>query len=418
MCCTHDTDADAPAAKELDSRHAHSEADCEERTLKIEIGATQVEEFSPQNRRDVLKRVLIDRIGDRFRIDHCLGEGAFGVVYGAIDRELDHSCIIPVYDVGRISARTVYIVSKWIQGESLAELNKRRRLRPLEAARIVERVAKALVHAHSQGLVHRDVKPANILLDRDGIAYLADFGLAINPASVNASDAITGTPAYMSPEQVKAGSRTLDGRSDVFSLGIVFYELLTGNRPFQGTPSEVIKQVVSRDIEPAGKRVPGLHPLADQVCQKALQRNVDHRFASAGQLLDEVTRLIDRLERGVVRQKEVKTGFKLGSIGCAIQVGVSMVAMIAIYQYASSDLMDSMQSSVTELLDDGTGSRVPNPPPVQLPVQELLNTEDKPKGWSLSDWQWNGWAYVGLAISSLCIMVWLFVRWRFRRHRK
>lgn len=356
------------------------------------------------------------------------GEGAFGVVYGALDRELDrpvaikvvslpeecraegavdvfeearvlarldHPCIIPVYDVGRISARTVYIVSKWIQGESLAELNKRRRIRPLEAARIVERVAKALVHAHSQGLVHRDVKPANILLDRDGIAYLGDFGLAINPASVNASDAITGTPAYMSPEQVMAGSRTLDGRSDVFSLGIVFYELLTGNRPFQGTPSEVIKQVVSRDIEPAGKRVPGLHPLADQICQKALQRNVDHRFASAGQLLDQVTRLIDRLERGVVRQKEVKTGFKLGSIGCAIQVGVSMVAMIAIYQYASSDLMDSMQSSVMNLLDD-----------------------DKPKGWSLPDWQWSEWAYVGLAISSLCITVWLFVRWRFRRHRK
>jgi len=206
------------------------------------------------------------RIG-RYRIEKVLGEGGFGLVYLAQDEQLnrpvavkvphaklisksedaeaylaeartvanlDYLGIVPVHDVGSTEACPCYIVSKYIQGTDLATKVKQHRLQYREAAELVATVADALHYAHKQGLVHRDVKPGNILISNDGKPYVVDFGLALLEENIGKGPKYAGTPAYMSPEQASGEGHRVDGRSDIFSLGVVFNELLVGRPPFRG----------------------------------------------------------------------------------------------------------------------------------------------------------------------------------------
>ena len=216
----------------------------------------------------LLKSTGGDRQLGRYRLLRVLGQGAFGRVHLAFDEELerrvaikvpapdrfqnpgdaerylaearivatlDHPNIVPVYDVGRTADGSVYVVSKFIEGPTLADRVEDRPAAD-EASRLVATVARALDHAHRKRLIHRDVKPANILIeDATGTPYVADFGLAISEEAFAHEHNIAGTPAYMSPEQVRGEGHRLDGRSDIFSLGVVFYELLTGKKPFRGS---------------------------------------------------------------------------------------------------------------------------------------------------------------------------------------
>ena len=263
----------------------------------------------------LLKSTGGDKQFGRYRLLRVLGQGAFGRVHLAFDEELkrqvaikvptpdrfqnpgdaerylaearivatlDHPNIVPVYDVGRTADGSVYVVSKFIEGPTLADRIEERPAAD-EASRLVATVARALDHAHRKRLIHRDVKPANILIEEaSGTPYVADFGLAISEEASLTERNIAGTPAYMSPEQVRGEGHRLDGRSDIFSLGVVFYELLTGKKPFRGsTMMEVFHQVISAD-PPAPRALDDSVPAElERICLKALSKRASDRYATA-----------------------------------------------------------------------------------------------------------------------------------------
>ena len=237
-------------------------------------------------------------IAERYCLVREIGRGGFGVVWLAYDRELhrqvavkiascydgrgvdhlleegrkaallDHQNIVPVYDCGRINDRTIFIVSKYIDGGSLSRLLALRKLEVNEAVRIAGEIADALSHAHECGLIHRDLKPSNILIDSADRVYVADFGLALRTTDRSDCYCVEGSPLYMSPEQAGGKSRLVDRRTDVFSFGVILYEMLTGKRPF---PAGHDGQDHRVQEPPAAHEVcPEVPVRLGQICQKAM----------------------------------------------------------------------------------------------------------------------------------------------------
>jgi serine/threonine protein kinase len=302
--------------------------------------ATLDHEGDPIRQDDAAPAENPQRIG-RYRIERVLGKGGFGLVYLAHDEQLnrsvaikvphakliskpedakaylteartvanlDHPGIVPVHDVGSTDNCSCYVVSKYIEGTDLTTKLKQQRLKYREAAELVATVADALHYAHKQGLVHRDVKPGNILIGKDGKPYVVDFGLALREENIGKGPKYAGTPAYMSPEQARGEGHRVDGRSDIFSLGVVFYELLAGRKPFRGdTQAELLEQVTSYEAKPLRQYDEKLPKELERICQKAMAKRATERYSSAHDLAED-------LRHFLVEQTVIQSGTSPGGV--------------------------------------------------------------------------------------------------------
>ncbi len=267
--------------------------------------------------------MTIDTIG-RYEIERELAQGGMGVIFQARDpyiqrhvvvkvlmyrhtsdemyREffqqeaeviaaLEHPCIVPIYDFGW-HGQQPYIVMRYMAGGSLEDKLRVAEIKQTEIAHIFKRIAEALDAAHARGIVHRDVKPSNFLYDSTGEIFLSDFGIAKSkPFTDDEGEWLVGTPAYMSPEQVK-GTK-VDGRSDIYALGVVLYRLLTGQLPFKGdsTTALINSHVVLPipDLREVKKNIPAVW---QEVVGKAMAKEPAERYQTASDFARDVQEVV------------------------------------------------------------------------------------------------------------------------------
>src|SRR5512141_2156063 len=199
--------------------------------------------------------------------------------------QLEHSAIVPVYDVGEADGQP-YFVMRYMNGGSLSDRIKAGGLTIEDASRILGTIAPGLDEAHANGIVHRDMKPSNILFDKRGNPYISDFGIAkLSQAQAGnvTGSAIIGTPAYMSPEQ--AQGTEVDGRADIYALGIILFEMLTGKQPYEAdTPMGVAIKHITDPVPHILDANPNLPYDIEAIIQKAMAKDRDDRYATAPEM--------------------------------------------------------------------------------------------------------------------------------------
>ena len=200
---------------------------------------------------------------------------------------LNHPNIVSIYDFGE-EAGVWYIAMEFVHGRELKEcFEANERFRIPDIVRIMKEILGALDYSHRQGVIHRDIKPANIFLLKDGSVKVGDFGIAhIEASNLTQVGTVLGTPAYMSPEQIMG--LPVDGRSDLFSAGVILYQFLTGERPFSGSAATTMQKVLKEDPLPPSSLNIQVLPVMDSVVRKALAKNADERYQTAQEFADAV----------------------------------------------------------------------------------------------------------------------------------
>ena len=243
-------------------------------------------------------------VAGRYEIGKCLGQGGFGAVYRAYDRELkrfvaikqstglrsfvagrvrseaksvaslNHPNIVAIHDLITVTETELMIVMECLEGMTLRSLLRGPRLSVADAVNIARQIAAALQHAHEKMLVHSDLKPANLFICKNDIVKLLDFGLAVAYFPGDLAERIGGTPGYMSPEQIRGESHLIDGRVDIFSFGVVLYEMLTGAKPFVGMETQAVHEATLRKDVPPPRQ---LNPEVDQELQRIVLKCLEKR---------------------------------------------------------------------------------------------------------------------------------------------
>lgn len=274
----------------------------------------------------------------RYRIERCLDQGTMARVYLAEDQELPrkvavkvpitdathrwqanrterlldevrilaalkHPGIVPVYDVGKCEDETPFFVMEYVEGTSLNTLIESERLAWTRIAQLIAQVAEGLDYAHRHGVYHLDLKPGNVLMEESGRPRVADFGLAVEEKLQQLLEGQSrGTPAYMSPEQVRGNTHHLDGRADIWSLGVMLYEMLTGRRPFQGgTVWQLFDEIEHRDPKPPRMIDDSVPDTLERICLKCLSKEPTARYQTAADVARELRQYLKATESPVRR---------------------------------------------------------------------------------------------------------------------
>jgi len=345
------------------------------------------------------------QIGD-FRIEERIGEGAMATVYRAYQasvnryvalklirldenqghgdefrqrfaREaemiarLEHIHILPVYSYG-IQDNVAYLAMRWLRGGTLSDL-MRQGLSPLEqVGRLFEQIASGLGYAHSQGVIHRDLKPSNIMLDDAGNAYLTDFGLAKlveGSADLTKSGNIVGTPAYMSPEQLR--DEPLDRRTDVYSLGVILYQMVTGRLPFDVASSDIISviyQHLEKPPPPPRAIDPNIPPEVEAIILRALSKNREDRFESAEEMAEALNAALGR--GSTASRPALRAQPRRSNRWRSIMTGAAILALLVGLALVTQQAQTEVAVGMTETALRWTPT--PTPTPTALPDATVL----------------------------------------------
>lgn len=272
-----------------------------------------------------------NEIGDTFghyKIVEPVGKGAMASVYRAIDTRLDrdvalkiphqsaresaelierfkrearavaqlhHPNICAVYDAGELDG-VPYMAMQFVSGMTLADYMKKRKASEAQTGTIVRRIARGLAHAHKAGVIHRDLKPANIMLNKSSEVIVMDFGLAANLESndprLTQAGMTLGSPAYMSPEQVEGKRELIGPQSDVFSLGLITFELLTATKPFDGNPISIMAQIAGSDVPPPSTLRDNLSPRLDEITVRMTRRDRAVRYETMNDVIKDLNEFL------------------------------------------------------------------------------------------------------------------------------